>query len=103
MAVVSEPYWLSVSRSFVDTIRVMSPVRSANTVYVVPSGGQWLCLLPHGIPEFHNTRHDALQSAILWAYTHRPAQAVTQRFGAPHVICRYAADGHAEVFGPLGA
>lgn len=99
----SDPYWLSVNRSAADTIHVMSPVESGNTVYVIPNAGQWLCLAPGGIPEVHDTRHDALQCAILWAYANRPAEAVIQRFGAAHVICRYDADGHAQVFEPLSA
>lgn len=103
MAAVLSPDWLSVNRSLVDTLDAMSPVESGNTVYVVPSAGQWLCLPPHGLPEVHTTRHDAIQCAILWAYTSRPAQAVIQRNGGPHVICRYAADGHAIVFEPLSA
>lgn len=100
---VNGPHRLSVNRFAVATIHGMSPVESETTVYVIPDAGQWLCLPPHGIPEFHNTRHDALQCAILWAYANRPAKAVIQRNGAPHIICSYDVDGHAEVFETLGA
>jgi hypothetical protein len=70
-------------------------------VRVLPTDGRWCMWTENGQMEWFSDQVAAVQTAMLWAYTHRPAEAVLERPGEKlRVLCSYGSPAAQEVHEP---
>jgi len=59
-------------------------------VRVLPTDGRWCTWTESGQIEWFSDQRAAVKTAMLWAQSHRPAQAILEEPGRPRqILCSY--------------